>query len=98
MEVLESDAGEGDTDTVQGKDKEMRYRLKVYYRTPLMDKITSYMQDIFDDWKHTGRQLQVCQVFEFETEPPLSDEVKAKLVALKEDWTDEVELEEVKGE
>ncbi|GAI75813.1 unnamed protein product, partial [marine sediment metagenome] len=36
--------------------------------------------------------------FEFETEAPLSAEVKAKLVALKKDWMDEVELEEVKGE
>jgi len=36
-------------------------------------------------------------VFEFETEAPLSVEVKARLVALKEDWMEKVELEEVKG-
>jgi hypothetical protein len=76
----------------------MKYRLKVYYRTPLMDKITGYMQDILDDWKRNKKRLEGCRVFEFETEAPLSAEVQAKLVALKEDWMDEVELEEVKGE
>ena len=75
----------------------MKYRLKVYYRTPLMDKVTGYMQDIFDDWKRNKKCLEGCRVFEFETEAPLSAEVKAKLVALKEDGMEKVELEEVKG-
>jgi len=76
----------------------MKYRLKVYYRTPLMDKITGYMQDILDDWKQNDKYLEGCRVFEFETDAPLSAEVKRCLVALKEDWMEKVELEEVKGE
>ncbi|GAI61520.1 unnamed protein product [marine sediment metagenome] len=76
----------------------MKYRLKVYYRTPLMDKITDYMQNIIDEWKKNDTRLEGCQVFEFETEAPLSAEVKAKLVALKKDWMEGIELEEVKGE
>ena len=63
-----------------------------------MDKITGYMQFIMDDWKRADKRLEGCRVFEFETDTPLSAEVKAKLVALKKDWMDEVKLEEVKGE
>ena len=63
-----------------------------------MDKITEYMQFIMDDWKRNDKRLEGCRVFGFETDTPLSAEVKAKLVALKEDWMDKVELEEVKGE
>jgi hypothetical protein len=76
----------------------MKYRLKVYYRTPLMDKITGYMQQIIDEWKKNEKRLEGCRVFEFETEAPLSAEVKAKLVALKEDWMEGVELEEVNND
>ena len=76
----------------------MRYHLKVYYRTPLMDKVTGYMQSIIDEWKKNDTRLEGCRVFEFETEAPLSAEVKAKLVALKKDWMEGIELEEVKGE
>ncbi|GAI91076.1 unnamed protein product, partial [marine sediment metagenome] len=39
----------------------MRYRLKVYYRTPLMDKITDYMQQIIDEWKKNDKRLEGCQ-------------------------------------
>ena len=74
----------------------IKHRLKIYYRTPVMDKVTGYMQQIFEDWKCTGRRLEASRVFEFETEVPLSAEVKAKLRALKEDWMDDVQLEEVK--
>jgi len=74
----------------------VKYRLKIYYRTPIMDKVTSYMREIFDDWKQTNRQLEGCRVFEFETPAPLSQEVIAKLLALKENWMDDVVLEEVK--
>ena len=76
----------------------VKYHLKVYYRTPLMDKITEYMQLIMDDWKRNDKWLQMCQVFEFQTEAPLSAEVKEKLIALKKDRVDKVELEEVKVE
>jgi len=74
----------------------IKYRLEIYYRTPVMDKVTGYMQEIFDDWKQTNKRLEASRVFEFETEVPLSAEVKAKLLALKKDWMDEVVLEEVK--
>ena len=76
----------------------MKYRLKIHYRTPMMDKITGYMQDIFDDWKRNKKRLEACQSYEFITEEPLSDEKIAQLKALKKPWMDEVELEEVKGE
>ena len=82
----------------EGDKLRVKYRLKVYYRTPFMDKITEYMQFIMDDWKRNDKRLEMCQVFEFKTEAPLSAEVKEKLITLKEDWMDEVELEEVKVE
>ena len=74
----------------------MKYRLKFYYRTPLMDKVTEYMQQIVDDWKQNDKRLEGCRVFEFETDTPLSAELKRCLLALKEDWMEKVELEEVK--
>ncbi|MBA7552789.1 hypothetical protein ES705_45365 [subsurface metagenome] len=76
----------------------MKYRLKVYYRTPLMDKITDYMREIMEDWKRNDKRLQACQSYEFVTEEPLTDEKIAQLKALKKPWMDEVELEEIKGE
>ena len=72
----------------------MKYHLKIYYRTPLMDKITGYMQQIVPEWKQNDRRLEGCRVFEFETATPLSNEVKRKLVALKQDWMEDVVLEE----
>lgn len=73
----------------------MKYRLKFYYRTPLMDKITEYMHHIMPAWKQNDKHLEGCRVFEFETDAPLSAEMKRCLVALKEDWMEKVELEEV---
>ncbi len=74
----------------------MKYRLKVYYRTPLMEKITKFMHQVMDDWKQTDKHLEGCWVFEFETDAPVSAELKRCLLALKEDWMEKVELEEVK--
>ena len=71
----------------------MKYRLKVYYRTPLMDKVTGYMREIMEDWKRNDKRLQVCQCYEFVTEEPLSDEKIAQLRALKKPWMDEIEVE-----
>lgn len=73
----------------------MKYHLKIYYRTELMDKITGYMQQIMDDWKQTDKRLEGCRIFEFETDEPLSPEVVEKLKALKEGWMTEVVVEEV---
>lgn len=75
----------------------MKYRLKVYYRTPLMDKVTGYMREIMEDWKRTDKRLQACQSYEFVTEEPLSDEKIAELKALKKPWMDEIEGELVVG-
>lgn len=74
----------------------MKYRLTVYYRTPLMDKITEYMQFIMDDWKRNDKRLEGCRVFEFKVDHPLSAEQIAKLKATKEDWMEGLEIEEVK--
>lgn len=77
------------------RDSVAKYRIKIYYRTELMDKITGYMRDILDDWKRSGKRLEGCQVFEFETDEPLPPETIGKLKALKEDWMEEVVVEEV---
>lgn len=73
----------------------MKYRIKVYYRTEAMVKITGYMREIIDDWKRKGTRLEGCRTFEFETDKPLPPEAIEKLKALKEDWMDEVVVEEV---
>ncbi len=73
----------------------MRYRIKVYYRTEIMDKITEYMGEIIDEWKRRGTRLEGCRTFEFETDEPLPPETIEKLKATKEDWMDEVAVEEV---
>lgn len=72
----------------------MRYLMKVYYRTELMDKISGYMQGIICDWRQGDKHLLGCRIFKFETDTPLSDETKAKLIALKEDWMEEITVEE----
>ncbi|MBA7716920.1 hypothetical protein ES703_126005 [subsurface metagenome] len=60
-----------------------------------MDKITGYMQQILDDWKQTDKHLEGCRVFEFEADEPLPPEIIEKIIATKEDWMDEVSVEEV---
>ena len=74
----------------------MRYRVKVHYRTELMDKITEYMQRISDDWKENDRRLVGCRVFEFEVDAALSPEEIEKIKACREDWMDDIEIEEYK--
>jgi len=73
-----------------------KYCLKFYYQPELLDKITEDMQHLVPDWKQGSRRLEVCRVYEFETGKPLPEEVIAKLWALKEDWMNDLELEEVK--
>ncbi len=60
-----------------------------------MDKITDYAQQIMDDWKRSNKHLEGCQVFEFNTDTPLSEETIAKIKATKPDFADEIEIEEV---
>lgn len=71
----------------------MKYQLKVYYRTSLMDKITKEMQELIPEWKRRNTQLEGCKVFEFETTEPLSVETIEKLKVLKEDWMNEIVVE-----
>jgi len=73
----------------------MKYRLKVYYRTELLNKVTGYMQDIMADWKRNDTKLQVCRTFEFESDKPLPPEALEKVKVCKEDWMDEIVVEEV---
>jgi len=73
----------------------MRYLIKVYYQTDSTRKVSEYMAMIFDDWGSHGKHLEACQTFEFRTNEPLSQEVKDRLVALKEDWMEKIELEEI---
>lgn len=73
----------------------IKYQLKVYYRTEHTEKVSELMGEIFDDWGNHGKQLEACRTFEFETEEPLSQEVKDRLVALKRDWMEKVELKEI---
>ena len=73
----------------------MKYELKVYYRTEDTKKVSEYMGMLFDDWGLNGKQLEICRTFEFRTDEPLSQDVKDRLVALKEDWMEKVELEEI---
>jgi len=73
----------------------MRYQLKVYYRTDETKKVTEGMGKILDGWGPNGKQLEICRTFEFRTDEPLSQEVKDRLLSLKEDWMEKVELEEI---
>lgn len=73
----------------------MKYHLKVYYRTELMDKITGYMQVMMPDWKQRKKHLLGCQIFEINVKKPLTKEEVAKLKALKEDWMEEIKIEKV---
>lgn len=73
----------------------MKYQIKVYYRTELMDKITGYMRDIMDDWKQKDTRLVGCRTYEFETDRPLTSEEIEKIEACKEDWMDKMVVEEV---
>lgn len=73
----------------------MRYNLKIYYRTEHTQKVSEWMGKVLHDWGPNGKQLEVCRTFEVRTDEPLSQEVKDRLVVLKEDWMEEVELEEI---
>jgi len=73
----------------------IKYRIKVYYRTEMMDKITGYMQEIMDDWKRNDKKLEGCRTFEFEKDEPLSPEIIERIKARKEDWMEEIVVEEV---
>lgn len=71
------------------------YHLKVYYRTEETKKLSELVGKVLDDWGPNGKQLEACRTFEFKTDEPLLQETKDKLIALKEDWMEKVELEEV---
>lgn len=73
----------------------IKYQIKVYYRTELMDKVTEYMREIMDDWRQKGTKLVSCRIFEFETSRPLTPEEIEKIKARKEDWMDKIVVEEV---
>jgi len=72
-----------------------KYQLKVYYRTEHTKKVSELMGEILHDWGPKGKQLEACQTFEFRTDEPLSQEIKDRLVALKRDWMEKVELKEI---
>lgn len=73
----------------------MRYRMNVYYQTDLTKKITEDMRQILGDWGNRSTHLEVCQAFEFETPRPLTEKEKERLLALKKDWMDRLELKEI---
>ena len=73
----------------------MKYLVKVYYRTPLMDKITSYMQRIMPDWERSKKHLEGCRTWEFTTDRPLTDEEIAKIKAAKPDFAEAIDIEEL---
>lgn len=73
----------------------MRYRLKVYYETEATRNVTKWTREILDDWKRTKKTLEVCQIFEFTTDKPLSKKEIRKLETTKQDWMNKVEVEAV---
>jgi len=73
----------------------LKYQLKVYYRTEHTKKVSEWMGKILRDWGSHGKQLEICRTFEFRIDVPLSQEVQARLVALKKDWMEKVELKEI---
>ncbi|GAI86784.1 unnamed protein product [marine sediment metagenome] len=73
----------------------MKYQLKIYYRTEHTKEVSEWVGRILADWGPNGKQLEICRTFEFRTDEPLSQDVKDRLVALKEDWMEKVELEEI---
>lgn len=72
-----------------------KYQLKIYYRTEHTKKVSELMGKILPDWGPNGKQLEACRIFEFRTAEPLPQEIKDRLVTLKEDWMEKVELEEI---
>lgn len=71
------------------------YYLKIYCRTEETKMLSELVGKVLDDWGPNGKQLEICRTFEFKTSEPLPQEIKDKLIALKEDWMEKVELEEI---
>lgn len=65
----------------------MKYRIDVTYRTEIMKKVQTTLNDIMP-----GNTLSAKQSFEFDTEIPLADEQLRKIEANCPDWADEIKV------
>lgn len=75
----------------------MKYLLNVYYKTPIMEKLTDAMGQILDDWGAGKRELLAKQSYEFETDEPLTKEDIERIENTKQDWMEKVEVVEAKN-
>jgi len=73
----------------------LKYRMTVYYKTSNTEMITKYMRELIPEWQRAEREVIASRVWEWETDKPLTEEVIKKIKALKEDWMDEIIIEEV---
>ncbi len=73
----------------------MKYRMTVYYRTPNTELVTEHVQKMIPEWRKTERELIASRVWEWKTDTPLTDKKIKAIKALKEDWMDEIVIEEV---
>lgn len=74
----------------------MKYHMTVYYKTPNTEMVTTQMQKLIPEWQKARKELIVSRVCEWETDTPLTKEQIEKIKALKEDWMDEITIEEVR--
>lgn len=71
----------------------MKYLITIYYHTPVMDKVTSYMRQIMDDWKHNKKELLAKQTVEVATGRPLTVEEVQKIIDNPPEWAERIEVE-----